>query len=320
MSEPLVSVIVAIYNQASYAMETLESVCSQSYSRQQIIVVDDGSTDDSAELVSRHFGSRVQLITQRNGGPSAAINTALRQARGDFIAMMGGDDVCEPERITQQLEILTNSGHDLVFAKPRLIDSDGAELPDHEVPVLYIDQAPGPEMYRRLFLYGNFLCGPTAMLRASVVTELGDFHAGLVGLQDFDYWLRACGRGMSIGVTDDRLVRYRRHGGNLSGTRSVSALASETGYVLKRSLEDALPRVVRTAFPHVLPPRVDLDAPLSQYEKSLLLLAHPLREVQAVGLEYAFDLAQTGGARDQGAGPDLSMFHFLMNVTRRITS
>ncbi|SAL61433.1 glycosyltransferase family 2 protein [Caballeronia telluris] len=316
MSDPLVTVIVPIFNHAAYVLETLGSVCAQTYQQLQIIVIDDGSTDDGASLVTQNFGPRVQLVAQPNGGPSAAVNAAFRVTEGEYIAFLGGDDVCEPQRIGHQLEVLRATSHDLVFAKPQMIDMAGDPLPDSEVPVLYVDQKPGPEMYRRLFLLGNFLCGPSAMMRSRVLTELGFFHEGLVGLQDFDYWLRACGRGMSIGVDSERVVRYRRHPGNLSGTRSVSALSAETAYVLRRSLDDALPRVVRAAFPHVLPPRVDVDAPLSMYEKSLLLLAHPYKEVQAMGLGCAYDIAERGDLRDQGVGPDLKMFQFLLNTTR----
>ncbi|GJH09277.1 glycosyltransferase family 2 protein [Caballeronia novacaledonica] len=318
MSDPLVSVIVPIYNHAAYVLETVGSVVSQTHPRLQIIVIDDGSTDDGALLVREHFGSRVQLYTQANGGPGSAVNAAFKRVDGDYIAFLGGDDVCEPQRIAHQLAFLRAAVHDLVFAKPQMIDMTGKPLPDSEVPVLYVDQEPGPEMYRRMFLGGNFLCGPSAMMRSEVLAALGGFHEGLVGLQDFDYWLRACGKGMSLGVDAERVVRYRRHPGNLSGTSSMAALASETAYMLKRSLDEALPRVVRAAFPHVFPPRLDMDTPLSAYEKSLLLLAHPLKEVQAVGLGYALDIAESGNVAELGGGPDLNMFHFLMNTTRNM--
>src|SRR5690606_36477927 len=99
MRDQLVTVIVPIFNQAKLGVEAVRSVCSQTYKNLQVIVVDDGSTDHSGDTMEKSFGGSITLLRQKNLGPSAAINAGLRVAQGEFICLMGGDDICAPERV-----------------------------------------------------------------------------------------------------------------------------------------------------------------------------------------------------------------------------
>ncbi|MBK5120870.1 glycosyltransferase [Burkholderia sp. R-69980] len=315
MSAPLVSMIVPIHNHEAFAVETIESVCAQTHANLQIIVVDDGSTDNSLSIIREHFGERITLIPQANGGPSAAVNAGLKAAKGEYIGLLGGDDVCEPDRVLHQIEILQSTQHDIVFAPPTIIDTDGAVLPDSLVPVLYRKHEPGPSMFRQLFTNGNFLCAPSAMLRARTVQVLGLFHEGLIALQDYEYWIRACSRGLSLASFDHRVIRYRRHSQNLSSSLPVQATITECAYVLKRTLERALPEIVRAAFPHVLPPTLNACAPLTLFEKVLLLTSHPLHDVRQTGLLSAIELLDNEDERKAVAHHNVNLFQMLLSAT-----
>ena len=120
---PTVSAVVTTYNQASYIVATLESVLGQTYPPYEVIVVDDGSTDETPERIGR-FGERVRYIRQANQGVAASRNTGVAHARGDYIALLDGDDLWEPEKLAVQI----TAAHD--FPQSGLIVANGVEFDD----------------------------------------------------------------------------------------------------------------------------------------------------------------------------------------------
>lgn len=289
MSAPLVSVIIPVFNQGELAVQAIDSVLSQRYPNVQTIVVDDGSTDGTADLIANRFGARIDLIRQANQGPSAASNAALRVARGEFIALMGGDDLCTPDRLEHQVSILSSGEWDIVFSRPDLIGDEGQPLSDAGYPVFF-----GPRrhdsVFVSLFFDDNYFCAPSATMRRAVTDALGGFHEGLIQLQDYDYWLRATGQGFRVGLFDHRVVKYRRHIGNLSAVRRDFAARAEIPFVLKRALRLARPEVIRPLFPGLLQPSADATRALSTFEQSVLLLAHKREEVRLAGMDKAISL------------------------------
>lgn len=317
MPNPLVTVIIPVYNQEKLVIETVESVCTQTYSNLQIIVVDDGSSDKTADVVQERFAGQVDLIRQSNGGPSAAVNAGLRHAKGELIALMGGDDICAPDRISHQVKFLSEKGHDIVFCRPKLIDGAGENLDDEAFPVFFrqIDEDPR-SIFRSLFFEGNFLCAPSALITVNATQRLGYFHEGLIQLQDYDYWLRACGKGLTIGISDYQGIAYRRHAANLSSEDRNEAVLAEFPYILKRIVESADADAIRNAFKDYLIPTADLSYPLSKFEKCILLLAHPLKEVRAGGLAAAMDLFEDNPARKALRAEGLDLFRFIFNAMK----
>lgn len=99
---PLVSVVVTTYNQAAYIEQTLESVLAQTFDSYEVIVVDDGSTDDTASRMAR-FEGRIEYVRQNNRGVAGSRNTGIRRARGEFIAFLDGDDLWEPDKLSVQV-------------------------------------------------------------------------------------------------------------------------------------------------------------------------------------------------------------------------
>ncbi|ALM85280.1 glycosyltransferase [Bordetella sp. N] len=314
MKKKLVSVVIPVFNQADFAVETVESVVGQTYGNVQIIVVDDGSTDDGAARIRDAFGSDVELISQPNGGPSAGINTGLRAAKGEFIALLGGDDVAMPDRIASQTEILSETSHDIIFSRPHLINSFGDPLPDEDFPIFFDPGLTGRSIFQRLLLQGNFLCASSTMMSAAAAQKIGFFHPGLIQLQDYDYWLRACALGCSLAVFEQRVVKYRRHFSNLSSSARDFAMLVELPLVIRRSLDDACPAVLRKEFPEIFRPQVNPNAPISAFEKSGLLLSHPREEVRALGLSMAIQLFDDQAFMAEAGERGLNLFRMLYNA------
>lgn len=295
MNTPLVSVIIPVFNQGELAVQAIDSVLSQRYPHVQAIVVDDGSTDGTADLISQRFGNHVTLICQANKGPSAASNAALGVAQGEIIALMGGDDLCTPDRLAHQVEILASGQWDVVFSRPTLIDEQGGTLEDARYPVFF-EKRRHDAVFTSLYFDDNYFCAPSATMLRTVVDKVGPFHEGLIQLQDYDYWLRASGQGFRLGLFDTRLLKYRRHVGNLSTTRRDFASRAEIPVVLKRALRLARPEVIRPLFPGLVLPVADAAQPLSAFEYSTLLLAHAREEVRLAGIDYAISLLDDPGA------------------------
>lgn len=130
MKENLVSVITPCYNGAKYIAQTIESVLAQTYTDWEMIIVDDGSKDHSAELVrgysEKHPG--IQLLQQENSGSAAARNRGIRHAKGQYIALLDADDLWEPEFLEKQIAFMREKNAVCVYSSYRYIDGDSKEI------------------------------------------------------------------------------------------------------------------------------------------------------------------------------------------------
>jgi glycosyltransferase involved in cell wall biosynthesis len=115
-AEPLVSVIIPTYNRAGVICKSIDDVFRQTYKNIELIVIDDGSTDDT-QATLRRYGSRIRWFTQANSGPSAARNRGLEVSRGDIIAFQDSDDLWEPTKLERQVRIMEKFG-DVVPSHP----------------------------------------------------------------------------------------------------------------------------------------------------------------------------------------------------------
>lgn len=272
--KPLVSFVIPVYQQEDYVEEAVQSALSQSYDNLEVIVVDDGSTDNSVAIINAIRDERLTLIRRENGGPSAALNEGIKHAQGTYIALLGGDDVAEPKRIEEQVAHAEESGADFIFCLPRVIDAGGNEL-NHEV-VRHVFRCPDDMetagVFRRLVVDGNFLCAPTALMRRETVETLGFFRHDLIQLQDYEYWIRGCIAGKTFKVSQKKTTRYRRHLTNLSGSKGDYGVFGElTGCILS-ALADAPDALIAEAFPDYLFPGLKTVKP---YDRAMIALTHP---------------------------------------------
>lgn len=308
--------IIPIYNQAHFVVETVQSVLDQTYPNVEVIVVDDGSSDDGALQLTSSFADQISIVRQRNLGPGAAVNAGVRAASGEYVVLLGGDDKCMPERVEHQIEILEGSSSDIVFCRPTLIGDAGEQLSDDQEKVFFRKDVAPVIALEELFFKENFLCAPTATMRADVFKKLGRFHEGLIQLQDYEFWLRALAQGLTLKLFERPVVSYRRHTNNLSSNARGDAAAAEMPVVLLRTLQRGSPLIVREAFGNVLPKNARSNAPLSDFELSLILLAHTRREVRIRGLEFAIDLLEDVDFLQSPIANRLNTFRYIYNSIR----
>ena len=181
---PLVSVITATYDMGRYVSGTLDSLLAQTHPAVECIVVDDGSTDDTPEVLARYADDpRVKVIRQENAGQTVAKNRGLREATGEFIGFCDADDLWRPEKIALQLPHFADPKVGVVYGNFQFIDGEGRPIATDR-PRTYSGRITGK------LLVDNFVHFPTALVRREVIEAAGGFDESLSMGIDFDLWLR----------------------------------------------------------------------------------------------------------------------------------
>ena len=216
-SHPLVSVVIPAYNAEPVIAETLASVRNQTYPGWEALVVDDGSADNTI-AVARSVAAqdpRIQCFTQANSGPAGARNAALRHARGKLVAFLDADDVWLPTKLETQLALLdSNPDAGLLFANYFIWDGQ------KDVELGYRKRERFPEGGRLQDLYyRNVFATSSVLVRRETLEASGPFDTEIVGVEDWDMWLRLTERGARARGVWEPQVRYRRWPQSLSGNR-----------------------------------------------------------------------------------------------------
>ena len=203
---PSVSVIIPVYNGAATIAEAIDSVLAQSYRDFELIVVDDGSTDATAEVLRRYAGS-IKAITRANGGISAARNSGLRAADGKYVALLDCDDVWMPAMLERTVSALeTNPDCVLAYTDLAVTDSDGRPL---ETSLVGPETAHAPS-FDELFTHLWPIMPSAVVIRRRALDEIGGFAEEFrsYGYEDAWCWMRARELGPFCFVPE-RLVRWR---------------------------------------------------------------------------------------------------------------
>jgi glycosyltransferase involved in cell wall biosynthesis len=208
MSPPLVSIVIPTYNHAHFLGEAIESALAQGSVATEIIVVDDGSTDDPAAVVSRYPG--VRLIRQKNAGLAAARNTGWRAASGAFVVFLDADDRLLPGAVEANLLLHSaNPGCAFVYGRYRLISADGTVRKEPLLVPIGQDPFAG-------FLRGNAVgMHGTVMYRRECLEDSGGFDPALLACEDYDLYLRLS-RTHKVACSPELIADYRMHGRNMS--------------------------------------------------------------------------------------------------------
>ena len=187
-----VSVIIPAYNAGQRVTRTITSALNQTRPVLEVIVVDDGSTDDTVEVVSR-FGPPVRVVSKPNGGPASARNLGASQARGEWLAMLDADDWWFPRK--NELQLAHSMSDDIGLSHCRL---------DHR-----IERPPGDLTFQGLW-DRNWISNSSVLIRRAVFEELGGFveEPRLISVEDYNLWLRVAAAGWRVVACPHILVHY----------------------------------------------------------------------------------------------------------------
>lgn len=234
---PLVSIVMPVYNGAAFIAEGIGSILAQVHRPLEVIVVDDGSTDDSA-AIAESFGTPVRCHCQANGGPPVARNRGLDLARGEIVGFLDADDLFAPDKLAQQLRRLAaHPDRDVVLGRmqyQQLVSNDAA-LP----------------RFRQMEMDDEHLSLQLgcALFRRSVFDQVGRFDETNRICDDWDWFMRAREQGVGLLIHRDVVLHQRLHEGNITRQRTIAASCQLL--IFKRSLDR---RRARGGEAVVLPP------------------------------------------------------------------
>lgn len=224
----MISVVIPLYNKEDCIKKTLDSVLNQSYKDFEVIVVDDGSTDKSAEIVASITDSRIRLITQRNGGPSAARNRGIKEANEEYVAFIDADDIWFPDYLKEMVDMLTSFPEAVIWGFNYSLIKDG-EVVNKETVVFrgYVGE--------KWDSFPFFFWSSSTCCRRSSLLELGGFDERMVYGEDIDMWFRLLLSGK--GVLDSRVMALYFKDGNDSLTQHTMPLEKHLPFFIDKYSE-----------------------------------------------------------------------------------
>ena len=214
---PRVSVLLTSYNHIQHLPEALNSIRAQTFQDLEIIAVDDGSTDGSREFLRDQ--SDIQLIeTESNLGTYAALNLALKEANGEFVAIFNDDDVWMPEKLASQVELLDSQAKvGMVHTSGWFIDGEGAKIDGKPLGFAFPDTKTGDILLD--LVRANQMITSSVLARREIIVGIGGFEESLYGSADWLTWIRVA-ESWLIGFVPEPLTLYRVHAGSASRDRS----------------------------------------------------------------------------------------------------
>ena len=213
MKDCLVSIIIPTFNTGKYVKEAVDSAVNQTYKNKEIIVVDDGSTDNTREILDFYVRQeKIKYIYQENKGLAGARNTGIKAAKGEFIAFLDSDDIFLPDKIEKQAEFLENHlDCDICYCDIWHFYDDEP----NKLMKLDYKYYSGNDVFKNL-LKKNFINPLTVVMRRSAVDKYGVFNEIFKRTEDWEYWVRLAWQGVKFCFLPEILAKYRMRKDSLS--------------------------------------------------------------------------------------------------------
>jgi glycosyltransferase involved in cell wall biosynthesis len=220
--QDLVSVIMPVYNRETLVGAAIDSILSQTYPAIEVVLVNDGSTDNSLSVIKdyeRKYPEKIVVIDQENQGQVASRNNAIRKANGKYIAFLDSDDLWEPTKLEEQMPLFKeNVG--LVYSAINNIDESGKI-----VNAVMCDESVRGNILPQL-LVRNQMTGGTVVVLKEALDRVGLFDESFSAAENWDLWIRVC-KEYDADLVNKPLVQYRVHPGNMSKDRTLMLGAKE---------------------------------------------------------------------------------------------
>jgi len=240
-----VSVIIPTYNYAEYIEHAIDSVLKQTYQNIEIIIVDDGSTDDTQDRL-RKYGTSICYIRQSNQGASSARNRGLNEAQGDYISFLDADDAYRVDNVAQKVAFLeAQQQYDWCYSDWAWVDASRAEVMFGHEPEVSLAHKKVEGDVLLLALQGYRLGTNVFMFKRSLINQLGGFDEGLKVLEDYDYYLRAAALS-PLGFIDEVLCDIYQHEGSL-GTGCKREVAYLNRWFVHRKIKRLFAKQLKQA-------------------------------------------------------------------------
>jgi glycosyltransferase involved in cell wall biosynthesis len=215
----MVSIVVSCYNYAHYLETCVNSILSQTYTDFEVIIVNDGSTDNTSEVVERWTTEpRIRYIEQANAGQATAKNVGVNHARGDYVAFLDADDYWQPDKLERQMPLFDDPRVGVVYSRACYVDEDGQDTGFTPTSV-YLRPRRGE--VTDYLIFDNFVLFSSSIVRADCFKRHGLFDESIAMAIDWDLWLRFS-KDCRFDFVDDTLLYYRvGHANQMSRNREL---------------------------------------------------------------------------------------------------
>lgn len=246
---PLVSAVIPVYNGSNYVREAIDSALAQTYKNMEILVIDDGSTDNTWEIL-QSYGDKIRTFHKENGGVSTALNLGIKNMRGEWFAWLSHDDLWLPENIEKKMKFLKeNPSYMMCYGEMDYINSE------HKILKIYNSTGrwyPKSKMLRHLLRCGCDIWGITTLINRECFERIGLFNENLRYCQDYEFWYRLALK-YELGFCKGKYSQSRVH-------------TEQIGYVHNRSCYDEynntrLNLCIETKIEEFYPDLADPDIP-----------------------------------------------------------
>ena len=244
-NNPLVSIVIPVYNGSNYMRQAIDCALAQTYPNVEVIVVNDGSKDDT-DAIARSYGDRIRYIPKENGGSSSALNVGIRNMKGDWFSWLSHDDLYTPEKVEKQVAYLNSleipeseQWKHFFFTAAEYVDAEGKRLRvDGKEESLalqkHIDALPGNEyLIAEPTRYTFHGCG--CLIHRKALEEVGGFDEKLRIVNDMDLWFRLYRQGYRLHYLPEPLVKGRVHAKQISRSIGFSYHNPEQDMFWERS-------------------------------------------------------------------------------------
>jgi glycosyltransferase involved in cell wall biosynthesis len=258
--EPLVSIVIPVYNGSSYLREAVDSALSQTYPKIEVLVINDGSTDNGrTEEVARSYGEKIRYFSKPNGGVASALNKGIKEMKGDYFSWLSHDDVYLPDKVRTQIDILRGleNKSTLLYSDFECIDEKGVHISFLRVPPFNTDH-----FQEELLTNPPALHGCTLLIHKQCFTKAGLFDETLKTTQDYALWFLLAGI-YPYRHIPQALVRSRQHAEQ--GSRTLVSIHDKEKEELNIWMIDRLKEQKKLSNTQNVPARVFLKASVRLY-------------------------------------------------------
>lgn len=244
--EPLISIVIPVYNGSNFMADAINSALSQTYKNKEIIVVNDGSTDEGkTEKIALSYGNKIRYYVKENGGVSSAINLAIYNMKGEWLSWLSHDDMYKPEKLEKQVDFLNKLIEDrqvkdikdiCVYAALERINADGKFISKKSI-IVPSQMTPIDSVIFNIKSYS--IGGCTVLMSKKILDEVGGFDESIRTVSDADLWYRMMLAGHNFFYSDEVIVMSRQHKQQV-GNRSMDLFEKEHAELMKKVTKQLL--------------------------------------------------------------------------------